>query len=345
MRAVYYTSFATEPKIVELADPITPHDGVVLEVEASGICRSDWHGWMGHDPDIQLPHVPGHEMAGRIVDLGPGVSKWKLGQRITLPFICACGSCVQCSQGHGQVCRNQYQPGFTHWGSFAQYVAVHRADFNLISLPDLIDSVTAASLGCRFATSYSAVVNQAKIKVGDWIAVHGCGGVGLSAIMIASALGARVIGIDIADEALKIARLAGAECIVNETGELVVENILEITSGGAHASIDALGSPDTMLNSIHCLRPKGRHIQIGLMPGSSAHTPLPLPKIIGQELEILGSHGMAASQYGEMIKLISDGRVSPELLIGGTCSLLDAIDILVNMDTSPPIGINIINSF
>lgn len=266
MRAVIYDEFAKLPTIENVSDPTPEKHGVVLRVKATGLCRSDWHGWMGHDPDIKLPHVPGHEIAGVIEAVGKDVVRWKTGERVTLPFVCGCGDCPQCTSGNHQVCDSQFQPGFTHWGSFAEFVAINYADTNLVAVPDEIDYVTAASLGCRFATSFRAIVAQGKISAGQWVAVHGCGGVGLSAIMIANALGAGVVAIDIADEKLELARSVGAYATVNATeSKDVVESVLSITKGGAHVSIDALGSPVTCFNSIANLRKRGKHIQVGLM--------------------------------------------------------------------------------
>ena len=141
--------------------------GAVIRVEATGLCRSDWHGWQGHDPDIRtLPHVPGHELAGVVESVGTGVRSWRPGDRITVPFVCACGSCAACESGNQQVCERQTQPGFTHWGSFAEYVAIDHADANLVALPEEMTFTTAASLGCRFATSYRAVTAVGRVRAG-----------------------------------------------------------------------------------------------------------------------------------------------------------------------------------
>ena len=182
MKAVLFEKFQERPRITTLDDPTPEPHGVVLKVEATGVCRSDWHGWMGHDTDIVLPHVPGHELAGVVQAVGKDVRNWQVGDRVTVPFICGCGACPECHAGHQQVCLHQEQPGFTHWGSFAEYVGIHRADLNLVALPEHIDFATAASLGCRFATSFRAVVDQGKVSAGHWVAIHGCGGVGLSAV-------------------------------------------------------------------------------------------------------------------------------------------------------------------
>ena len=346
MKALVFESFCQTPKVAQVPDPDTPEQGIVLEVKASGICRSDWHGWMGHDPDIVLPHVPGHEFAGIIREVGKGVKNWEVGDRVTVPFVCACGTCPSCHSGNQQICDDQFQPGFTHWGSFAQYVAVHRADSNLVVLPDSVSFEAAASLGCRFATSFRAVVAQGKVCGGQWVAVHGCGGVGLSAIMIAAALGTTVIAVDIDPEKLALAKTAGAAYLLNARNQPDVSTaILEFSKGGVHVSIDALGSKVTCYNSISCLRKRGKHIQVGLLAGSEANPTIPMHLVIAKELEILGSHGMQAHAYPEMMQMILDHKIAPEQLIGRRISLEAAAGALMRMDSFEEKGMAMITQF
>jgi len=346
MRAAIFEQFQTPLIIQQVPDPTPEPDGVVIQVMATGICRSDWHGWMGHDSDIQLPHVPGHELAGVVSAVGKNVQRWQNGDRVTMPFVCGCGTCPQCVSGDHQVCDHQFQPGFTHWGSFAQYVAVRYADVNLVRLPDSIGFTTAASLGCRFVTSFRAVVDQGRTSAGQWVAVHGCGGVGLSAIMIANAIGARVVAIDIAEDKLELARLLGAEALIDSTSSPdVVAEVKEITGGGAHVSLDALGNPVTCFNSIANLRKRGRHIQVGLMLGGQNHPAIPMDKVIGNELEIYGSHGIQAYRYPALIDMIVTGKLHPELLVRKTISLEESLATLVNMDSFTTNGVTVITKF
>jgi len=346
MKAVVYEEFGQKPILQQVPDPVPPARGVVLEVKATGLCRSDWHGWMGNDPDIRLPHVPGHELAGVVVEVGDEVRLWQKGDRVTLPFVGGCGSCPSCASGNQQVCDFQFQPGFTHWGSFAEFVAIDYADVNLVRLPEEIDFVTASSLGCRFVTSFRAIVEQGRVKGGEWVAVHGCGGVGLSAIMIANALGANVIAIDIADEKLEFAESIGAAAAVNSRKtENIVEAVREISLGGAHVSLDALGHPATCFNSIASLRKRGRHIQVGIMEAGDRNPPVPMGLVLAHELEILGSHGMQAHKYPEMLEMIRHGKLRPEKLIGKTISLADSIEALINMNSFAGTGVTVINSF
>lgn len=345
MKAVLFEKFSEAPKLVTVDDPTPEPHGVVIKVEATGVCRSDWHGWMGHDSDIDLPHVPGHELAGVIEAVGKNVANWAVGDRVTVPFISGCGSCPECHAGHQQVCHNQEQPGFTHWGSFAEYVGIHQADLNVVALPERMDFATAASLGCRFATSFRAVVDQGKAGAGQWVAVHGCGGVGLSAVMIANAVGANVIGVDLDPAKLELAKELGAVAVVNGAEADVPEAIKEITKGGAHVSLDALGHPVTLTNSILCLRPRGKHVQVGLMLGDHAAPSIPMPKIVGQEIELLGSHGMQAHRYGAMLDMINSGKLDPQKLVGDTISLEEAPAALMNMDKFQSVGATVITKF
>jgi alcohol dehydrogenase len=343
MKAVLYEAFSEPPRIVKVPDPTPERHGVVVKVMATGVCRSDWHGWVGHDPDIRLPHVPGHELAGTIEAAGKDVTLWKKGDRVTVPFVGGCGACPQCHSGNHQVCDHQFQPGFTHWGSFAEYVSIHRADINLVQLPETLDFATAASLGCRFVTSFRAIVDQGKVSAGQWVAVHGCGGVGLSAIMIANALGAHVIAIDIADRQLELARSLGAVATVNAAKVAnVVEAVMEATKGGAHVSVDALGHATTCFNSISNLRKRGKHIQVGLMLAENSTPKIPMGKVIAHELEILGSHGMQAHRYDAMLAMIQSGKLWPEKLIGKTISLEQSIDALMNMDKFETAGVTVV---
>jgi alcohol dehydrogenase len=346
VRAIYYQEFQGPVAVCQVADPSPTPDGVVIRVEASGLCRSDWHGWMGHDPDIVVPHVPGHELSGVVEATGSDVKNWQPGDRVTLPFVCGCGTCPQCCSGNHQVCDRQFQPGFTHWGSFAEYVAIQYADTNLVGIPDEVDFQTAAVLGCRFATSFRAVIDQGRLTQGQWLAVHGCGGVGLSAIMIATAIGAAVIAVDISDEKLEFARSIGAvACINAKKSADVAGEVRELSNGGADVSIDALGSPETCFNSISSLRKRGRHIQVGLLSPGQRKAKVPTDLIVAKELEILGSHGIQAYRYQQLMPMILEGTLQPGKLIGRTLNLDAAADALVQLDRFSETGVAVITRF
>jgi alcohol dehydrogenase len=327
MKAVVYREYGQLPELADVPVPVCPPGGAVLAVAATGVCRSDWHAWRGHDP-VALPHVPGHELAGVVVEVGAEVTRWRAGDRVTVPFVCGCGVCEYCAEGDAQVCPHQTQPGFTGPGSFAERVAVHAADTNLVALPDDVDFVTAASLGCRFATAYRALTVHGRLARGDWLAVHGCGGVGLSAVQIGVALGARVIAVDVAAAARARAAELGATHVLPSGAEIV-----ELTDGGATVSVDALGSVETAAASVGSLRRRGRHVQAGLL--LDGPTPLPMDVVVARELSIHGTHGMAAADYAPMLARVADGTLRPDLLVGTVISLAEAPAALASMDRPP----------
>ena len=296
VRALQYDAYGEPPHLLDVPDPVCPPDGVVVAVRATGVCRSDWHAWQGHDP-VPLPMVPGHELAGVVVEVGPHVTGHTIGERVTVPFVCGCGRCAYCADGDAQVCPDQQQPGFTMPGSFADLVALPSADLNLVTLPDAIGFVAAASLGCRFATAYRALTAHGQVAPGQHVVVHGCGGVGLSAVMLAKALGAHVVAVDLSPAALDLARGLGADALV-AAGPAAVRHIREATGGGAHAT-----------------------------------PPLPMGRVVAQELSIHGSHGMAARDYPAMLDLVASGAVDPLRLVGRTIPLEDAGAALAAMST------------
>ena len=357
MRAVVMDRIGGTLEVREVPDPAPPAGGVVVEVRATGLCRSDWHAWAGHD-EITLPHVPGHELAGVVAAVGSGVSQWAVGDRVTVPFAQGCGRCEWCRSGAAQVCPRQQQPGFTHGGSFAEYVALYAADANLVAIPSSVSFEAAASLGCRFATAYRALTGRARLAAREWVTVVGAGGVGLSAVMIAKAIGARVIAVDRHVGALDLAKTLGADHVVvagpgggsgagaaSGTDEAdVPARVHELTGGGSHVAVDAVGSEETCADSILSLRRRGRHVQVGLLPAVDGHQPrVPMGRVIGWELDLLGSHGMAAADYPGMLALIERDELRPHELIEQIVSLDDAAALLPTFDRAAPAGLTIID--
>ncbi len=328
MRAVVYLAYGSLPVVSSWPAPDCAEDGVVVRVGATGVCRSDWHAWQGHDP-VSLPHVPGHELAGTVAAVGAGVTRWAVGDRITVPFVSGCGRCDYCRAGDTHVCPNQTQPGFTGPGSFAELVALPAADTNLVRLPDRLDLVTAASLGCRLATAYRALITHGRVARGEWLAVHGCGGVGLSAVLVGVALGARVVAVDVSAEALARAGELGAHATVREPDPAAA--VRRVTGGGAHVSVDAAGTPGTAVASVSCLRRRGRHVQVGLLLGAQSTPPLPMDRVVAHELELHGVHGMPAWQYPDLLRLVADGTLDPARLLGRVIGLEEAPAALAAM--------------
>lgn len=347
MRAAIFEKFGEPLRCEKVADPACPADGVVVSVHACGVCRSDWHGWKGADPDVAAPHVPGHEFAGVVGEVGRDCKRFKVGERVTAPFILACGLCPDCVGGEPTICNNQAIVGFTGWGAFAERIAVPRADFNLVKVPSGLDLVEVAGMGCRVTTSFRALTERAQIKPGEWLAVHGCGGIGLSAIMVAAALGARIVAVDINPEALKLAKTLGATLTLNaKDASDVGDAVRQMTGGGVHVSIDGLGITETYRNSLLSLRKLGRHVQVGMPLGRHAEVSLPLLELVySRQISIMGTRGMAASRFPSLFAMVEAGRLNLKPLVTKRIALDEAGAALSAMDGFSGAGITVIDRF
>ena len=342
MRAILVEAPRGVPTLTTVADPEPPPHGVVIEVHATGVCRSDWHAWVGHDPTIRWPHVPGHEFAGVVRAVGGEVRGFTGGERVTAPFCCGCGTCATCRDGHSHLCEREFQPGFDGWGSFATYVAVPWADVNLARLPDDLGCDEAASLGCRFMTAFHGLVERAGLRPGEAVAVYGCGGVGLACVAIAVGAGARVIAVDTVPAKLALARTLGANATVDaRTGDAVAA-VCELSAGGVDVTVDALGSRLTAAQGIRSLRRRGRHLQLGLLLGDEADPPLPLQEVVRRELSVVGGHGMPAASYRRLFRFVLERRVPLERLIGERRPLEEAGDALLAMERFAPVGVTLL---
>lgn len=343
MRAAILRAYNADLSIEDVPDPICPPDGVVLKVLACGICRSDWHGWVGEHPKVKPGAIPGHEYSGEVVDAGP-LARWQVGDLVIAPFILSCGECPECRSGQTTTCRSQRVPGFGDPGAYAEFIAVPHAH-NLARLPDMLSPVLAAGLGCRVTTAWHALTGRAALQAGEWLAVHGTGGVGLSALILGRALGARVVVVDVVPERLAHALSLGAEAAVDARDGDVGARIVEITGGGAHVSIEALGIPATVNASVECLRPLGRHVQIGLPTGHMARMEINLNAVYMKQLSLFGSRGMPSWRYPSLLTLIEMGRVDVSPIVARTVPLSGASAELRAFNGPMPPGVAVIDDF
>ena len=331
VRAVVITEFGAEPSLVERPDPTPDPDGVVVAVEATGLCGSDRFAWRGHDDGVALPLVPGHELVGRVVAVGPEVRRVREGDRVLTPFVEGCGRCAACAEGQAQVCPDQEQPGFTHDGSFAELVALRHADTNCVAVPEALDAAGAALLGCRVATAYRAVVDRGRVSAGDRVLVLGAGGVGLAAVLIATGLGAEVVAADPSPAARARALELGATAAL-DPGEL--PGVLDggaLDGGGAHVAVEAAGRPESLALGVRSLRRQGTLVQVGLLASEPV---VPVPDMVARELAVVGSHGMAATDYPALMDLVATGRLDPGRLVTRRIGLAEAPAALA----APPVA-------
>ena len=342
MRAAVYERFEGQIDVVDVPDPSPRPDEAVVEVTAVGLCRSDYHGWHGTDPDIVCPHVGGHEFVGRVVAVGNAVQRVRMGDRIMVPFVCGCGECEPCRRGHHQVCRRQEQPGFTRWGAFAQYTTIPFADVNAVHVPEAVSDEAAALVGCRVSTAYRGVIEQGRLAAGEVLVVHGCGGVGLAAVAFGHALGARVVAVDVSADALALARAVGADDLLDASGVAAVDEAIHELTGGAHVSVECLGHAVTATNSVRCLRPLGRHVQIGLFPSPTAD--FPISRVIRDELEVLGVHGLSASRIPQVLAMVADGRIDPTAVVRQRLTIDDIPAALPAMGRFASPGVSLVTS-
>jgi D-arabinose 1-dehydrogenase-like Zn-dependent alcohol dehydrogenase len=319
--------------------------GALIRVQANGVCRSDWHAWIGDIPR-NYPMIIGHEMAGVVEEVAPGVTRFKKGDRVVVPFSGSDGTCEHCLAGWSHLCNNALIPGRSYPGGYAEYVGITLADRNLVALPEEISFAEGAALGCRFMTSFHGLVDRAEIKAGEWVVVYGCGGIGLSAINIASALGCRVIGVDINPANLELARAMGAEFIIDSRQGKPVDAVVELTRGGAHVSVDALGIAQTCADGIQSLRKGGRHLQIGITTKHDAGwIKLPVDLMVYKELKVIGTLGMAPHRYDAMVPLIVQGKLQPGRMINREISLSEVESVFEAMTRSANNGTFVVTRF
>jgi len=355
MRAVVFQG-ENEPMQVETVDRPEPDaDEVLVETEACGVCRSDWHAWRGDWEWIGMVPTPGlvfgHEPAGTVVEVGEDVERLDVGDRVTNPFNLADGTCRHCRNGRGNRCERSIPMGFlsAQKGAFAEYYTLRNADYNAVPLPDDVDPVDVAGLGCRFATAFHGLVHRVDVTPGDWVAVHGCGGVGLSAIHVADAMGANVIAVDPKEAARERAASLGADLTVDASAvDDVPREVKKHTDAnrGVDVSIDALGIAETVRNSIDSLDKGGQHLQIGMTTSEEAgEVSIPVDAMVTDEREFYGSYGTPPNEYDEIFRMMDTGRLDPGRVVSGTISLADVPETIESMGDYDTVGIPVVTEF
>ena len=342
MRAAVVREFHDDLSIETVADPVCPDNGVVLEVAACGVCRSDYHGWTGTHPKVRNGSILGHEYCGTVMEAGPQ-AQFKPGDRVIAPFILGCGKCSACHTGVSNTCADQIVPGFGTPGAYAEYVAVP-FDHNLVTLPDTMSPALAAGLGCRVTTAWHALTDRANVRAGEWVAVHGTGGIGLSVLLLAKMLGAQVVVVDIVDDKLEHAKQHGADATVNAAKVDAAEAIRDLTGGGAQVSVEALGIAATTNASVECLATLGRHVHVG-MPSGDGMMEINMRAIYAKQLAFYGTRGMPSWKYPTLLDMIERGQVDISPMVAREVALSDASAELRAMGGPTTPGTAVITDF
>lgn len=346
MRAAVLEAFGQPLVIQDYPDPILTQDGAIVRVEANGICRSDWHAWVGDWRWLKLPHVLGHELSGVVVEVGAQVSRFHAGDRVIVPFTQGDGTCPSCQSGHQNVCEHATMPGFSYAGGMAPFVHIPHADRNLVPLPEAVSFQDAAALGCRYMTAFHGLIDQIGVRAGEQVVIYGCGGVGLSAVQIAKSQGAFVIAVDISEDKLAWATQMGADAVLDGQNPDVAQNVRALTHGGADVSVDALGRAATIKAAIRSLRIRGRHLQIGMASADDRNVAaFPVDVMVQREISVQGTFGMAPHRYGDMLRMVERGQLHPGSLVSRTVNLEQVSEVLQDMGEYRGNGITVLTQW
>lgn len=352
MRAAQLTEYRKPLEVVEIPDPKCGPTDAVIQVAACGVCRTDWHLWNGDWSWIgfqaPLPHVPGHEVVGTVLEVGAEVRRIRVGDTVVVPWTQGCGVCSSCLRGHINTCERVSMTGFGGYtGAYAEYVAVPNADLNVVTVPESIDPLDAFGLSCRYAAAYGAVVKQGEVQAGEWVAVIGTGGLGLSAVQVATAAGANVIAVDIDEAKLAKAKSEGAVGAVNASEVNAAEAVQELTKGGAQLTIDTLCRQETILTAMLSTQRQGRVVEAGYTTApQSGALPIPMDALGLWELRLIGG-GSSTNHpdYWQLLSLVERGVLKPSSIVTEQIGLDGVTGVIEAMDTFKNVGFSVVTSF
>ena len=351
MRAAQIVEYRKPVEIAEIPEPVAGPRDVVIQVEACGICRTDWHLWNGDWAWVgfqaPLPHTPGHEIAGKVVETGAEVARVSVGDNVAVPWHLACGECASCRKGWTNVCEQLGMAGFVGPGAYAPYVAIPNADINVAVLPASIGPLDSFSMSCRYMAAFGAVVRQGRVRAGQSVVVVGAGGMGLSAVQIAAAAGANVIAVDIDKEKLDKAGEQGAVAGVLADGPDAITEIKDLTGGGADVAIDTVSRAATLQTALLSLRRRGRlvHAAYTTQPDNGA-LPVLTDVLSVSEIEMVGSGaGLPHSEFPELVSLVERGVLKPSTIVTQQIALDETTGVYEAMDNFGTVGFAAITSF
>ncbi len=319
-------------KVEEVPTPEPGVGEILVKVAACGVCHTDLH-YIDHGiPTFKKPPmILGHECSGTVAGIGEGVGNWKIDDRVLLPAVLSCGTCKMCRMGRENICDNMRMFGNHVDGAYAEYVLAPAKD--ALPVPEEVPLIEGSIIADAISTPFHAVVNRGNVKAGDWVAIFGCGGVGINCVQVAAAVGASVIAIDMVPEKLEIAKSLGAQATINPNEvERVDKEIRKITGGGVDVAFEAIGNPRTIEAAYSTIRKGGLCVVVGY---THKTVDLPASKLMFFEQAIIGSLGCRPVDYPRIIELARTGAIKVKELVTGSFgldSINDAFELLREND-------------
>jgi propanol-preferring alcohol dehydrogenase len=305
MKAAVVRELGKPLTIEEIAIPEPLAGEVLVKIRASGVCHTDLHAAEGDWPVKPTPpFVPGHEGAGVVAKVGPGVKDLKEGDPVGIAWLHdACGACEHCMTGWETLCEAQHNSGYGVNGSFAEY-AIGSAAY-VARLPSRVDFAAIAPILCAGVTTYKGI-KETEARPGEWLAISGIGGLGHVAVQYARAMGLHVVALDVTDEKLALAKSLGADATVDAKRPDAAQAVVMLTGGGAHGVLVTAVSRPAFAQALDMVRRRGTVSLVGLPPGTF---PTPIFDVVLKRITVRGSIVGTRKDLAEAVQFASEGKV------------------------------------
>ena len=337
MKAMVLEKFGAPMVLRDFPKPSIGEGEILLRTRGCGLCGTDLKIFDGHVNTVKLPRIMGHELAGEVVEIGPGVQGWKVGDHGVVHIYLTCGNCYQCRIGRENNCtKGRGRIGFEDDGGFGELVRLPSR--NLCKISKDIPLEEASILSGSIATPLHGIRTQARLRAGETAVIIGVGGLGIHTLQLAIAMGARTIAVDIAQEKLEAARRFGADAIINSAKSDFVSEIRRLTDGeGADVIAEIVSGPQLpriLEESVKALRLGGRLLLLGYQYGQTFS--MDPAKLVYDEIEIIGSRASIRQDLVDVISLVERGKVKP--VISDRFPLEKANEAFVKLRNSASLG-------
>jgi propanol-preferring alcohol dehydrogenase len=307
MKAVVIKEFKKDFAVEEVELPRVGPGEALVKVKATCLCAADGKIRDGKIPTLKLPHIPGHEVVGEVVETGNEVRGAKAGDRVVVYMYTVCGDCPACRKGRENLCHRISRMGFDRPGGHAEYVAV--PERQLIPLPESIPYEEAAAIPDAVSTMLHAVREQGDVRPNDYVLILGVGGLGMQGVQLAAMAGARVIGVARSEKKLELAKSLGAEWVINGRDKELTEKVLEITGGkGVAVAIDLVSTQETFQTAAASVAKGGTIVIVG---STGIEITFSVGQVMFNEIAVKGSLGMTKQTVIDAVDLCKSGRIKP----------------------------------